>query len=426
MTMAEKEKIQEAPEGWRVGTISDIAYINPPQIKVNRNIQVSFIPMEAISEEGKIIQYQERYCHEVNKGYTAFKENDVLFAKITPCMENGKGALAVGLTNSVGFGSTEFHVIRAKNDNSSKYIYYLTLEKRFRQKAKNNMTGTAGQQRVPASFLLNYNIIFPPEFEQSRIAFVLSTCDEAIEKTDVKIEKLKRIKQGLMQGLFRYGIDENGKMRSETTHRFKDSPLGRIPVEWEVVNIFDVCKLINGRAFKPSEWSESGLPIIRIENLNKGEAEFNYCNFRVAAKHLIFKGDLLISWSGTPGTSFGIFEWGCGEAVLNQHIFKVILGSSIEKKYFYYSYINLLDEMIRQSHGGVGLQHITKEDLKRLRILLPKKPEQSRIASVLSAADEAIEKEEAYKNKLLALKRGLMDDLLSGKVGVNKLIKEAA
>ncbi|MCJ7728522.1 MAG: restriction endonuclease subunit S, partial [Sedimentisphaerales bacterium] len=246
-----------------------------------------------------------------------------------------------------------------------------------------------------------------------------------IEKTDTKIEKLKCIKQGLMQDLFRYGIDENNRMRSEKTHRFKNSLLGRIPKEWEVVGIYDVCKLVNGRAFKPSEWSENGLPIIRIENLNSADAQFNYCNFRVEPKYLISNGDLLISWSGTPGTSFGIFEWRRGNAVLNQHIIKVILGNNIEKLYYYYAYVNLLDEMIRQSHGGVGLQHITKEDLKRLKILFPIKPEQSRIASVLFVADEAIEKEVAYKNKLLAVKRGLMEDLLSGKVRTNHLINNS-
>ncbi|NUM36786.1 MAG: restriction endonuclease subunit S [Candidatus Brocadiae bacterium] len=147
--------------------------------------------------------------------------------------------------------------------------------------------------------------------------------------------------------------------------------IGVVPDGWEVIGLLNVCDLINGRAFKPNEWSEDGLPIVRIENLNNNDACFNYCNFKVPCKYLLQQNDLLISWSGTPGTSFGIFNWNRGKAILNQHIFKVILKEGVEKKYFYYAYKRLLVEMIRQSHGGVGLQHITKEDLKRFEFLLP-------------------------------------------------------
>lgn len=196
------------PEEWEVKTINDIAEINPPKIKiVNKNIKVSFFPMESISEAGKIIRHDVKFYYEVNKGFTAFKENDVLFAKITPCMENGKGALAIRLENSIGFGSTEFHVIRAKDGNDPKYIYYLTMERRFRQIAKNNMTGTAGQQRVPASFILNYCNALPPKTEQSRIASVLSSADEAIEKEEAYKNKLLGLKRGLMDDLL------SGKVR---------------------------------------------------------------------------------------------------------------------------------------------------------------------------------------------------------------------
>jgi type I restriction enzyme S subunit len=186
--------------------------------------------------------------------------------------------------------------------------------------------------------------------------------------------------------------------------------------------LFDVCDLINGRAFKPTEWSDTGLPIIRIENLNNETAAFNYCNFQVQYKYMVESGDLLISWSGTPGTSFGIFEWLRGRAVLNQHIFRVVLSRGINKSYFYYAYGNLLDEMIKQSHGGVGLQHITRRDLRQFKLLLMGEKEQAEIANRLSAVDGLIAEETELHAKLKLLRNGLMRDLLSGKVRVSALM----
>lgn len=107
-----------------------------------------------------------------------------------------------------------------------------------------------------------------------------------------------------------------------------------IPVSWEWVRIGDSMDLVNGRAFKPSEWSTSGLPIIRIQNLNNPNAPFNYCDFEIDKKVHVYNSDFLISWSGTPGTSFGAFVWNRGNAVLNQHIFKANLFGNLYIKEF--------------------------------------------------------------------------------------------
>src|SRR5690242_19196182 len=100
-----------------------------------------------------------------------------------------------------------------------------------------------------------------------------------------------------------------------------------IPKGWISTKIGNIVRLINGRAFKPIEWSKQGLPIIRIQNLNNDKAEFNFCNFRVEDKYLIDNGTLLFAWSGTPGTSFGAHIWNKGKAILNQHIFKVEINN---------------------------------------------------------------------------------------------------
>ena len=140
------------PGTWAIVPISDIAEINPKLDKsgINDDLDVSFVPMPAVeAETGGIEVSATRRFEEVKKGYTPFREGDVLFAKITPCMENGKMAVVPALRNGLGFGSTEFHVLRAKDGIAPEYLYYFVSSKRFRVDAEHNMTGAVGQRRVP-------------------------------------------------------------------------------------------------------------------------------------------------------------------------------------------------------------------------------------------------------------------------------------
>ena len=165
-------------------------------------------------------------------------------------------------------------------------------------------------------------------------------------------------------------------------------------------SIGDVCELVNGRAFKPTEWTNSGVPIIRIQNLNDESKTFNYFDGTYDPKHEVNNGDLLFSWSGTPGTSFGAFFWNRGRGVLNQHIFNVLVNPAIiEKRYLRYAMNNRLDEIIGHAHGGVGLQHITKGKLESIEIPLPPLSEQKRIADILDKAD-AIRRKRQEMNKV--------------------------
>jgi len=164
-------------EGWEVKTLDDVAEINPSKkevVELSPDTEVSFVPMSAVSETTQSIERQEiRKLEEVKKGYTYFKEGDVLFAKITPCMENGKIVVAENLKNGIGFGSTEFHVLRAKEKVLPAWVFYFLWNPEFRKEAEENMTGTAGQQRVPSDFLKKSNIPLPPFAEQKKIVAYL-------------------------------------------------------------------------------------------------------------------------------------------------------------------------------------------------------------------------------------------------------------
>ncbi|HGL5383445.1 restriction endonuclease subunit S [Burkholderia orbicola] len=166
---------------WQTKTIAEVCEVNPRLPRdhgIDDGQLVSFVPMAAIDElSGAIRDRQVRPFAEVRKGYTHFKNGDVLFAKITPCMENGKAAVASDLVGGLGFGSTEFHVLRAKEMVLPEWLFYFVRRPSFRSEAKRNFTGTAGQQRVPTTFLSSVMIPVPPLDEQRRIVDLLSRAE---------------------------------------------------------------------------------------------------------------------------------------------------------------------------------------------------------------------------------------------------------
>lgn len=155
------------------------AEINPGAGEIDRASQepVAFVPMAAVSEEGRLESHETRPLSEVAKGYTSFARGDVLMAKITPCMENGKAALVSNLATDMGFGSTEFHVLRARPGVDSRFLFYLVWNQRFRAEAAKHMTGSAGQKRVPASYLKQAPVPLIEPKEQRRIADILDKAD---------------------------------------------------------------------------------------------------------------------------------------------------------------------------------------------------------------------------------------------------------
>ena len=132
-------------------------------------------------------------------------------------------------------------------------------------------------------------------------------------------------------------------------------------VSWPMVRVGDISQSANGRAFKSTEWAQQGTPIIRIQNLNRKEASFNYFEGVVDERIRVRDGDLLFAWSGTPGTSFGAHIWRGPDAALNQHIFKLSFDrTQVDSKFFYYALNRNVAGYIEKAQGGVGLAHVTK------------------------------------------------------------------
>jgi len=187
---------------WEYGFFSDLVEINPSTHKtIHFNIEVDFIPMQDINENGVWEIRETRLAKNCMKGFTIFIENDVLFAKITPCMENGKGCIVKGLRYGIGFGSTEFHVLRAKANTDPGFVYQWSIFSYLREKAIAFMVGSAGQQRVSADFFQKFRIKIPPKTEQQFISDQLIAVDEKIQAENDYLTKLLNIKKGLMQDL---------------------------------------------------------------------------------------------------------------------------------------------------------------------------------------------------------------------------------
>lgn len=194
-------------KGWKQRKFSDVCIINPKpkkNVKFDRSSFVSFVPMACVDEKrGQIMNSEKKTYAEVAKGYTFFKNRDVLMAKITPCMENGKAAIAENLINGLGFGSTEFHVLRPESEVTSEYIFSFIHREPFRLEAKSRFTGTAGQQRVPTSFLKDYEIPVPSIDLQNKFSTFFKKIRKIRQKSELLIDKNADLFSSLTQKAFR-------------------------------------------------------------------------------------------------------------------------------------------------------------------------------------------------------------------------------
>ncbi len=185
------------PQVWPSMTIEEIAVVNPRADKssIPDNLPVSFVPMPAVGAGDGSIQVEvTRPAGEVKKGFTAFLEGDVLFAKITPCMENGKMAVVPELVNGYGFGSTEFHVLRPKSSMDAKYLYYYVSSQSFRREAERHMSGAVGQRRVPTFYLKECTIPVAPLNQQK---YIVAEIEKQFSRLDEAVANLKRVKANL-------------------------------------------------------------------------------------------------------------------------------------------------------------------------------------------------------------------------------------
>lgn len=204
-------------ESWDKTILKNVCKVNPKKIDTNRlldDLEVSFFPMASLSEiYGEITEPQTRLLKDVKNGFTNFSEGDVVFAKITPCMENGKSAIIGKLVNGIGYGTTEFYVLRCSENLYNRYLYHMVRDTSFRNKAKAVMSGAVGQQRVPKSFMENYPLNLPSVPEQTEIVRILDDLlakeQQAKEAAEAVLEQIDLMKKSILARAFRGELGTN-------------------------------------------------------------------------------------------------------------------------------------------------------------------------------------------------------------------------
>ena len=423
---------------YRESSLGRFTDVNPPrpQLSLEPNTEVSFIPMADVTNSGRWDNRQVRRFQDVSKGYVCFQNDDVLFAKITPCMENGKGCLVTGLENGVGFGSTEFHILRARGNGDSRFIYQWSIYEPLRLRAAASMAGSAGQQRVSASFLETFMIPAIEKREQTKIAEVLSTVDKAIEQTEGLIAKQKRIKTGLMQDLLTRGIDEHGNLRSEQTHQFKDSPLGRIPVEWKVKTIGELAVHV-GSGITPrggeSVYTREGVLFIRSQNVHFGGLQLQDVSHIPQQIHdymkrsEVFENDVLLNITGASiGRCCYMPAMNCS-ANVNQHVCAIRLDRATQSDAGFLTSVlesSIGQNQILQFNAGGNREGLNYQQVRSFVIPWPGRVERQQSYELIRQSSEGVKVYDRGLCKLRSLKTALMQDLLTGKVRVTPLLDD--
>ena len=300
-----------------IGKVAEVNPTIPKTLNDSPDKIVTFLPMAAVSGEGKIVASEESLISTVIKGYRYFEQGDVLLAKITPCMENGKAAFVEDIPHKIGFGSTEFHVLRPSSEVDGRYLFYMVWSPIFRHIAKRNMTGTAGQRRVPTDFVKRYKIPLPPLEEQRRIAAILDKADAVRRKRQSAIALTEELLRSAFLEMFDTSVAKSWEMA--TVEQLLASKTGAIRT-----GPF-------GSQLLHSEFTSQGIAVLGIDNVVKNQFQWVQLRFISEKKYEQLKrytvspGDVLISIMGTCGRC-AIVPDDCPKAINTKHLCSITLN----------------------------------------------------------------------------------------------------
>ncbi len=382
------------PESWRWVRLGEACEINPrrPRLYVDPNEPTTFVPMTAVDDQaGTIATPEVRPFKQVQKGYTYFEEGDVLFAKITPCMENGKAAIVRGSLNGFGFGSTEFHVLRPGGSVIPEWIWLFIRQERFRKAAKDSFRGGVGQQRVPKKFLQQHPIPLPPIEEQRRI---VARVEELIER----VREAKRLRQQAKE-------DAERLWQSTLAETFP-RPGAEPPPGWRWVRLGEVCNLYQPKTITVQEMKRNPgpYPVFGANGIIGNYYQFNHEESEVI---VTCRG----ATCGTVNMSLPR-SWITGNAMVATPAIE-----GLRKDYLYWA-IKSTD--LRKAIGGSAQPQITRLTLSPMIIPLPPLEEQRQIVSHLKAVQEKIkilkEIQATTDAELQRLEQAILDSAFRGEL----------
>lgn len=288
--------MSELPSGWIQSKISDAIFLNEKHVGISDDTECGFVPMALVpTGYGEPVKYETRTWDKCKKGFTQFKDNDVILAKITPCFENGKGALVTGLPNGIGAGSTEYFVLRTvRNLVEPKYIHAFVKTKEFLFNCETNMSGSVGHRRVPKDYLLNYPLPLAPLNEQKRIVEkldeVLAQVDTIKARLDGIPAILKHFRQSVLAAavsgklteewrgssnssaendLTKELLENTAKTRKVEQTSSHELVVNKFPSAWRKTTFTELYKFIDYRGKTPKK-SENGFRLYTAKNIKMG------------------------------------------------------------------------------------------------------------------------------------------------------------
>lgn len=400
--------------------VQSIAEFNPSE-QLKKGVLAKCVPMAKLKEfQRKITGYELKPF----SGGAKFRNGDILVAKITPCLENGKTAFVDILAdNEIAFGSTEFIVLRARNDTNPEFLYYFAISPDFRKRAIECMEGTSGRKRVNENTLKTLELPIPNLKTQKSIAHILSTLDQKIAINNQINTQLEQMAKTLYDYWFvQFDFpDKNGKPYKSSGGEmvYNDTLKREIPKGWEVKSLWSIAKYLNGLAlqkYRPKNEYDDFLPVIKIREMNEGiSANTEKASTEISKEAIINDGDILFSWSATLDVKI----WTQGKGALNQHIFKVT-SNQYPKSFYYFELLNYLQHFKMMAElRKTTMGHITQDHLKQAFICIPSDALLSGLDQILSPIFQKIIILKKQNQQLAQLRDFLLPMLMNGQVGVD-------
>ncbi len=386
--------------------LCEAAELNPRLQKgIEPSHAVSFVPMAALSAESAAITKEEvREYSEVSKGYTSFHNGDVLLAKITPCFENGKIAQA-NLSREIGFGSTEFHVLRPRIDRlDGRYLHHFLRQGTIRIAGEKRMTGSGGQRRVPESYLAELRIPLPPLPEQRRIAQILDKAEALRAKRRAALAKLESLAQSIFLEMF-------GDLATNPWN---------FPIK-QMIEIVDEKRPISYGILMPGEDQEGGVKYVRVVDIQNGSIDHSKVRrttpeiSNAFKRSLLKAGDLLMSIRGHVGR-LAIVPKELNGANITQDSVRLAIVDAVPGYVCEYVRTPAIQYWMAKHVKGVAVKGINLGDLKVMPVMLPPLPLQQAFARRVEAIESLKAAQRASLAKLDALFASLQHRAFRGEL----------